>query len=218
MKKTIFVFLILIISINPIYSQIDSLRSQISKVEDSNYILALKARQLLLARLKNDEKEKALELKNYLLNNLKEKNDNLSLWEIITIDYLTDNFSEIFNLSENSLSQSCRVSTPPDNISNDFYKLLISRYKIILNSIDKTNLSDDYKDFLKLDLNIHVNWNKIEQEEKNILGKAFIEKYPNSRFNNYLKQNVIYETKPSKCRADLFFEMTSKISIFALSA
>ncbi len=207
--KNILTFLFLFISYIA-SAQIDSIEIEILNYHNSKSEIISKARRLLLDKLMLGDYQKMKEIKDYLKNNIDNKEyPTLSVQEYWLILFWTQEFDELLSSIEQTVLQ-VDVRTSNEGIIQNFpetdelYKNLLEKsfeskhlLEILINS---SQLSAEEKDFLKLHLNyclLDLNNPSITQDSLNVQSDKFILKYSTSPYRPFIKRLIHYKIKIS---------------------
>ena len=203
-KLTPFVFCILL-SLN-LFGQADSLRNEILNYRDSKSDIIKNGRRILSEEIAKDNKHKVDELVRYLL--LQEDENYLAFYrqERWMLFYYIGNYNAVLQdvLLENSdyLQFNFHGILPPNDWLD--YKLtdqLLGKFNEIEQDIQSTVLLPVERSFLILKLNQILSYKEQSNISKDMLNSEateFINAYPNSEYEEYVRYNIRYQTEPSK--------------------
>jgi len=199
-------FILLLIAGRPVYAQIDSIANQISKYQNGKSDVISKGRRLLLDKYMENDNKKVGEIIDYFDKEIEDAN-YITLYPIERI-FLYYSLRDYRNILQSMLQYDSsyfvgfnkKIRPAPD----DLYKKLVeqSREKLtVLNlDIELSDLSNDEKDFLKLNLKNSL-WSKYDnfilQDTLNSNADTFLKKYPQSRYYKIVRKDIRYVIKPS---------------------
>ena len=195
--------------------QIDSVERQILN-SDSRSVIISKERSLLLDKFLVNDIEKVKEIKNYLIE--KEDENYIALYpaEHWLILYWTNEFEELLFLiknynpkkyvskysmySPNSMTRfySSRNDTRIAPLRrNRLFKTLLQYSKeneaTIINQIQSSNMNVEKKRFLQLHFENMIKKSNSYQDTLNIEGISFLETFPESQYNYFIRNHVVYK-------------------------
>lgn len=215
MKKHLFLILIISSAFNS-FAQKDSLKNQILNYTDSTLQIIVKGRGLLVQKFEEGDYQKVAEIKDYLLTKVQDKNYLvLSPFEYWYILYWTQQYNELLTSMAiqdsihdhpNSIPHSDLVFDQKIFPANDL--LLEKLHKRSKDSIlqldsfiDHSSLKEETKDFLKLRLqylNSLGDYKPATTDLLNLAADKFLESYPNSSHNTFIRKHIRYQFVPSK--------------------
>lgn len=204
MLKGFKISLFLIVFSNTVYSQIDSIKTQILQNEDSKSTIISKGRKLLLDKFVEGDLKKVKEIKDYLIKT--EDTDYFAFYpvEYWLILYWTNDYSELAE----SIQQSDSVKFASYNTRirplNDmlYYKLVEKSFSDeaqLKKQIQESDLDAETKKILNMNLDLLLIKNKqtiYAQDSLNEQADEFLETYPQSKFKNYTKTYIRYKLVP----------------------
>lgn len=187
-------------------AQDKDLEKEIMQYSESKSDLISKGRRLLTDKFLEGDLAKVKEVKDYLLKEV-EDDYYIALYpgEIFMIRYWTGEYeqlvSSIIDLDQEELARYSRKISPPRDM---MYVKLIERswenLEMLENNILDSSLDTQQKDFLLLYLNYMVSGEplmKMDQEEVNEMANLFMETYPESPYEEYLRNNIRYQYVPN---------------------
>lgn len=217
MKKYFFIFLMMILSIHHLHAQNDNIQNKIMN-NTSQTTLINKARLLLLDEFITKNFDEVKHIKNYL--NYEIDNENyvgLFDFEDILLSYWTQEYFDI--LSQINLLKiqfdNVKVTPEKDNLFLKVQSESIKNYYALVQSIKKSDIDVEDKDFLELLLNylISEKFNYalfrgvyMEDDKLDVLGAAFLNKYPESKYSKFVNDRMrnIYTKSDWAIGADIF--------------
>lgn len=201
MKKLILLSLILTNTIH-IKAQTDNIQNQILNYKDTTSEIINKGRKLLLEEYLRNNTEKVKEIKDYLIERVQNEN-YLTLYpiEYWLILFSTKEYDKIQNSIE--YFDSLIYKFYPGQIKPQQDLLLLKlREKsrndrlILISQIQDSNLEVEAKEYLKLHLDFCLENNdnyEINQQTLNDQSDRFIENYPNSEYEDFIRKYIRYK-------------------------
>ncbi len=220
MIKGFQITLILLIFTNCLYSQVDSIKSQILEYEDSKSVVISKGRKLLLDKFIEGDLLKVRDIKDYLVKT--EDNDYFAFhpveyWFIL---YWTKDYSELAESIQNFdsakvASYDTRIQPLTDMLYIKLVEKTFDNETLIKEQIQVSGLDPETKQMLSLNLD----WLLLEkrksiyaQDSLNDRADNFLETYTQSRFDNFTKKYIRYKQVPKNW--GMTFEFFSGYSIY----
>lgn len=201
MLKKLF-FLILSFVCAAAYAQEDSLKKEILAATGSQTMLIRNARMLLLDKFIQKDMNDVRRLKNFLNNDIDNEN-YIGLYQIedILLNYWTEDYMHIL-AGVNLLGDiSLNVKLRPDN-DYLFVKVRdesVKNYYGLQQSIQSAGLSAEDRDFLEIMLTYLVSGKfnfvigrsiTVEDDKLDSMGNEFLQKYPESKYTKFIKENI----------------------------
>lgn len=206
MKKTS-IFIVIILISNSIYSQIDSIQNEILKHSDTKSVLISKGRALLLDRFLEGEINEVKKIKDYLINDV-ENQDYVAFYpaEYWTLLFWTKEYDELlYRVSKYDSIKIVefrkKIKPQQDFLSLKVKNKSIDSLNILESNIQKSELSSENKDFLKLTLKGLISNSEnslITQDTINLLSDSFLNKYPNSKHEKFIRKYIRHKRIQSK--------------------
>ena len=217
MKKYLLSILIVSSAFNS-FAQIDSLQSQILNYTDSTSQIIIKGRGLLSDKFEEGDYQKVREIKDFLLSKVQDKNYVVFYpYEYWYILYWTQQYNELlanmafhdstdYNRYNNllpfdDLSFEKKVSPTNDLLMDKLYKRSKDSLLQLHSFIDHSSLKEEDKDFLKLRLQYITsmgNYKPATRDSLNLSADKFLESYPTSSYNKFIRKYIRYEFVHSK--------------------
>lgn len=219
LKALILLLNIIFLSTN-IFAQEDSLREEILNYENPQFELINKGRLMTIDKLLEFDKKKVTQLLNYLVST-EEKSDYVVFYpaEKWLLFYWTEQYE---NVIEGVLKYDyayvemiySKIRPPEDLLLVKLIYILKEQNINIKNQIRISGLSQEEKDFLLLNLDyLLMDYDSNSaQDGINVTANNFLNDYPSSKFNNYIRSYVRNEYIPSNW--GLAFEFFSGYGIF----
>ena len=203
MKKYLMILCLLLVPTKS-FCQKDTIQKEILNFGDSKSELIAKGRGLLMEKFITNDFKKVKEIKDYLLSAVV-NNDYVVFYpaEYILITYFTQDYDEILESITRYSSfvdeASERRIKPQDDLLLDKILSKSRQSRVFLyRSIDSADLNDSDKEFLIINLESILSVNSDQfQPWLNILADNYLENYPDSRYNDYIRKYVRYEITPS---------------------
>ena len=206
--RTILTSFIFFLCLVPITGQTnDTIRQEILDQSSSKVEILSKGRKLLLDNLEKGDLFKVMEIKNELIREVDSKpNEVFFSGEYKLILYWTEEYGDLLAYIKSDISKTDdQMAKPLLNMhatSDQLYKNISLKsaesYDVIVHFLDDAQLTDVEKDFLEL----HLYWmlfgpNSTKETEAltqmNDLAEDFLEKYPNSEFEQFTRNNIRYK-------------------------
>ncbi|MGI6479631.1 MAG: hypothetical protein ACOX0M_09355 [Salinivirgaceae bacterium] len=194
---------ILIIFSNCLYSQDDSIRSQILNYEDSKSIIISKGRGLLLDKFIEGDLAKVKEIKDYLI---KIEDDYFIAFyprEYWFVLYWTKDYSELaenlLNYAPAKVDNYCiRIRQPYNKLFDRLKEMTLKNKTLIKGQIQDSDLDSETKQILDLNLEcILLDLKNIyAQDSLNEQADNFLKTYPQSKFEDFTKKHIRYKLIP----------------------
>lgn len=214
MKTALFLGMALFFAFLPAKSvaQEDSLRSRILNYQPSRHDFLDKGRRLLLENFVKNDIGKVTDIKNVLL---KENEGNVYETfypiEYIYLLYWTEEYAELTDFIkqwdfEQQVSNSVGILARVDNLYSALLQKTAANKDILNISIKNGLLSDMDKDFLTLQLEDiirtgkntrGIDFNSEDTKRINDLSDAFLENYPDSPYDEIVRETIRYKLEPS---------------------
>lgn len=216
-------YIALLFSIFPILlsGQEKDLEQEILNYSETQGEIISKGRRMLLDKFLEGDIEKVREIKDYLLTEVQNE-DYVALYpgEQWMIMYWTGEYEQlpetILQINEEFLEKFRRRIAPERDL---LYTKLVEKswdqLPMLEEQINISALDTNSKDFLLLHLNFMVSGEplmKLSQEEINTMANLYLEAYPKSNYEDYIRNNIRYQVVPSKWRFG--FEFFSGLGIF----
>lgn len=204
MIKGFKISLIFILFSNCLYSQVDSIKSQILDYDDSKSTIISKGRKLLLDKFIEGDLKKVKELKDYLIET--EDNDYFAFYpaEYWFVLYWTKDYTE---LSENIQqfdsakvsSYNTRIRPINDMLFNKLKEKSFNSETLLKRQIQDSELDTETKKVLSMNLDWLLLENRLTiyaQDSLNEQADNFLETYSPSKFEDFTKTYIRYKQVP----------------------
>lgn len=204
MIKGLKITLILIVFTNCLYGQVDSIKTQILKYEDSKSTIISKGRKLLLDKFIEGDLKKVDEIKDYLIE--VEDEDYFSFYpaEYWFISYWTKDYLELAkNIqqfdSAKVASYNTRIRPLNDMLYNKMKERTFEKEIDIKTQIENSDIDAETKQILTLNLDWLLLENRksiFAQDTLNIQADSFLETYTKSDYEDFTKTYIRYKLVP----------------------
>lgn len=220
MIKRIKFTLCILLFANCLFSQNDSIKSQILQHEDSKSTIISKGRRLLLDKLIEGDLNKVREIKDYLVKT--EDDDYFAFypseyWLILywTKDYneLKDDLQKYNDKRINSLKK--RIHPSSDLLYDKLKEKSILNEPQIKKQIQNAQLDAETREFLTLTLDqllIENGNNRFAQDTINDRADQFLKAYDSGKYEEFTKKYIRYKLVPKNW--GMVFEFFSGYSIY----
>jgi hypothetical protein len=220
MMKGFQITLILLILSNCLYSQVDSIKSQILDYEDSKSTIISKGRKLLLDKFIEGDLMKVKDIKDYLIKN---EDDNYFAFypaEYWFVLYWTKDYSELTESlqsfdSTKVASYNTRIRPSNDMLYNKLKEKTIKNETQLKEQIQVSDLDSETKQILSLNIDwllLENSKNIYAQDSLNERADNFLETYAQSKFDDFTKTYIRYKQVPKDW--GMTFEFFSGYSIY----
>lgn len=204
--KKIFILLLVIISSIVVFAQNDSLQNEILNYSKSKTVIISNGRALLIDNLLEGDIKKAEEIKDYLVNEVKDQSyEVFSSREYWLITYWTQDYNDLINSIDDHISRSeicLRGGYPRGDLMYEKLILKSQQSKGLLETFIKdSNISYEEKDLLLMHLNyllFEIDYPSISRDSLNLMADSFILKYSNSKYICFIRDQIRYKVLPSK--------------------
>jgi hypothetical protein len=220
MKRATTIFIIGILTITKLFGQTDSLKNEILKYKDEKSETILKGRKLTLDKFIENDKNKVSELLEFLQN--EENEDYLIFYpaEKWLLYYWTQQYQKVLkgvqDFDSTYIAKMNRQIKPQSDLMLIKIKeKLFQQRPEIKHQIFQSGLTEEEKSFLALNFDfllLSYDNKGITQDTLNVFSKKYLQDYPNSNFDNYVRKYIRYEFEPSKW--GLAFEFFSGYGVF----
>lgn len=200
------------------YAQEKSSKSDTLLLEESRMEQIERLRSLLIDAIIDEDIEKIAKLENAL----KEKNNknylSLYLYEEIALKYLFNGYDEILSyiLYLDTAKQNFQniIRPRPDNLGQVLQSKMLAKSHVTQSTINNSTLEEEEKKILIIN---HILWlgkadTTMSQDSLNTVSIDFIEKYPSSKYGNYVKKNALFVYQASNW--GLGFDFFSGYGVF----
>ena len=206
MIKNSLLFIALIIAL-PGLAQQDSIQKEIFNYSNSRPELIRKGRSLLLEKFLEEDFEKVRELKTYLLHEV--QNEDYAAFypaENWLLMYWTEEYDElltsVINFGEQEIQEfETKIKPDPQMFFQKVRLESINSLPQLKYRLHLSDLSEEQKDFLLIYLNYLLSDSDFPpngQEELNSMADEFLEKHPDSDYENFIRENIRFKYAPSK--------------------
>lgn len=184
----------------------ETIEDEIKNVGDTNEILVLKARKLLLNNLENGDFQKAGDIVEYAERTFQDSVTVFSVYERLLVSFWVSDYDSVVSLVLNRLDSNGYFSpllyfyhpqrsplTFVDYFFDDLFSLSLENKKLLVDRVNNSNLSKEEKEVLRLTLNKElIDLENYEEEQQAINREAdfFLEKYPESKYSEYIGSYV----------------------------
>lgn len=220
MKTTALIFLIGVFSVSKLFGQVDSLKNEILKYKDEKSETILKGRKLTLDKFMENDKVKVIELLEFLQK--QENEDYLAFYpsEKWLLYYWTQQYQQVLKDVQDFDStymgrMNRQVKPQRDLLLIKIKEKLFQQRNEIKQQILQSDLNEEDKNFLALNFDyllFSYDNKEITQDSLNIFSNKYLQKFPHSNFDKYVRQYIRYEFVQSKW--GLAFEFFSGYGIF----
>lgn len=212
--------LILLLFSNCLYSQIDSIKSQILDYEDSKSTIISKGRKLLLDKFIEGDLMKVKDIKDYLIKTEDENYFAFYPAEYWFVLYWTKDYLELAESiqsfdSAKVASYNIRIRPLNDMLYDKLKEKAFNNEALIKEQIQVSDLDSETKQILSLNFDwlLFENRNNIyAQDSLNERADNFLETYSQSRFTDFTKTYIRYKLVPKNW--GMTFEFFSGYSIY----
>jgi len=181
----------------------DTVKSKPHTDELTRSELISKNRMALLDNLIAGKTEKVIRL-NYFLTNTLSDVHYFALYPVeeFLIQYQTGQFKAVLRSVVNfdSTRMSMRTKIPPanDDLDNKLHELTANIYTIILDSIQRSLIPGEDKEFLSLLLaSLCADEKKFSQDTLNLMADHFLARFPRSNYSLFTRQYLRFEYIPA---------------------
>lgn len=200
-------FLVVFCSAERVSGQNDSIAREIDQAVEPKVITMAKARALLLDNLLAGDLEKVKQIKDYMVGSLNDEYHNsLSQQEFWIILYYTHEWDELsqslLNYSYNT-GEAWKVQPMHDMMGIRLGSIARAQHMLLEQEIQASMMESIKKDFLVLALRTILETSdfsltELNQQEINLLATAFLKKYPESPYHDFVRRNVTqrFEVSP----------------------
>lgn len=196
--------LILLLLSNCLFSQVDSIKTQILDYEDSKSVIISKGRKLLLDKFIEGDIQKVGEIKNYLIKT--EDDDYFAFYpaEYWFVLYWTKDYIELAESIQQFTSvkvtnSNTRIPPINDMLYNKLKEKTLKYEANIKGQIEDSELDIETKQILTLNLDwlLLENRNSIfAQDTLNKQADSFLETYNKSNYEDFTKTYIRYKQVP----------------------
>lgn len=217
MKKHLFIILIISSAFRS-FAQRDSLQNQILNYTDSTSEIIIKGRGLLADKFVEGDYQKVREIKDFLLSKVQDKNYVVFYpSEYCYILYWTQQYNKLLasmairdsinNYPYRSIQHfddlrfDKQISPPNDLLQEKLYRRSKDSILQLYSFIDNSSLKKEDKDFLKIRLQYITSMSDYKpatRDSLNLSADRFLESYPNSSYNSFIRKYIRFEFVPSK--------------------
>lgn len=218
--KEIKIIVILLLYSNCLFSQVDSIKSQILNYEDSKSTIISKGRKLLLDKFVEGDLGKVKEVKDYLVKT--EDDDYFAFYptEHWLILYWTKDYAELAESIQNfdSLKQagySSKIRPLKDMLYDKLNEKSFENETKLKQQILDSELEEEVEQMLILNLDWLLIDNREEKNAQDYLNAeadSFRKTYSASRFNEFIGQFIRFKLVPKEW--GMAFEFFSGYSVF----
>ena len=190
----------------------DSIRQEILGQSNSKLEILTKGRSYLLDNLQKGDLYKVREIKDALIHEVNnDVNEAFFPGEYSLILYWTEEYADLLDYiqTDGAKTETYRAKPMLNVLANtdQLYKNISEKsaesYDVMIHFLDEAQLTNEQKDFLEL----HLYWmlfgpnNATETEsldEMNERADAFLQEYPNSQFEQYVRSNIRFKLAQSE--------------------
>ena len=206
--KTILSTFIFFLCLAPLIGQTnDTIRQEILGQSPSKLEILSKGRRLLLENLQKGDLFKVMEIKDVLISEADNNvNEVFFPGEYTLILYRTEEYSDLLayiksdagNVEDFRSERMLDMLASTDQLYKNISLKSAESYEVIIHFLDESELAEVEKDFLEL----HLYWmlfgpNSAKETEAladlNDRADVFLEKYPNSEFEQYVRNNIRFK-------------------------
>ena len=203
--------LILLLFLRPVSSfcQRDSIKKEILNHNDEKAVTILKGRSLLIEKFLIGDLMKVKEIKDYLISDIEDRNYAVfypeEYWLIL---YWTQEYRELIeSISHDNYLQINSFASKIKPQDNQLFNTILNQSDSeesrmhLFRSINNSNLPDIDKEFLAINLDFLLSINKDESTKQELFNESadkFLTKYPDSKFDNYIRIYIRNKLVPVK--------------------
>ena len=207
MKKIIIISIAIVCSYSTAFAQTDSLKDAILKYEDTISLAIKNGRKLLLDDFQKNDKVKTQLLFTYLTTKV-ENDDYIAVYPIenILINYWLGQYAVIDSntliYTPEYIKNNDRKLRPHNDLLYDKLRTyMTSNKEEQIKQIESAGLEEEDKSFLKINLIFFLSdFKRLSpmQDTLNTLTTDFFTKYPNSKYEPYIRDQIRWAFVPSK--------------------
>lgn len=185
-----------------VYSQNDTISNQSFTYSKTEIIS--RYRNLLIDNIISHNPYRLEEIFNKLVEDFDKSYVTLNQNEKWMLCFILNKYDFIINEITNSFSQntdteSLEVKFKNDQLNDFLYKTIIKNEFGLSHEIRATNLEEIDKDFLLLLLKVYTTkTDNTYQEKLNSEATFYIDKYPDSKYDSYIRNNIRFKFEPKK--------------------
>lgn len=197
-KSLVFSFITILLFVNKSNSQDYPIADRHPKIEKIE-----RARALLIDAIIEHDKVQAREITTYLTELEDENYLTIFKQEYWLISYWVGDFDKILNdfarLKTSNGTVMSRVIPRQDMLYAKILEYMRDMHEEVISSIKAYQIPSTERDFLELNFKYMIardDFPVISQKDLNLLSDDFLEKYPNTMFEEYIRQNIRHVYKP----------------------
>ncbi len=202
------------------YSQSDNIIREIAMYRDSSSMLISNARNLLVSKLRSDDKKAVIELRDFLVK--AETKDHVSLFptERWLIGYYLNDLVDVLltvNQFDSAYYSSFKYRKRPeyDLLEKSLSDYTTENFFLITSNIESSAFMLEEIDFLKLHLKFLIeisNQTNKPSDALNDSASRFISQYPHSRNVLFVRRYIRYQFEPSSGGTSGYFGMGARLN------
>jgi hypothetical protein len=214
-------FLVLMLTVISVAGQEDPIEKQILNFDDSRSVMISRGRNFLLDRFIQDDIDKVKEIKDFLIEKAEDENYTalypvehfLILYWTREYDELGSVISKLDSLKLERYNQ--RIRPPVDMLFQKLQERTLEYAEVLEKRIQNARIDPETKEFLLLNFRYLMADTDIDpylQDTLNTKASMFLEEWPQSSYNTYIKRFVRHRYVPKKW--GMAFEFFSGYGIY----
>ena len=191
---------------SPSFAQKDSIENQILNFTDGYSAIIMKGRGLLEQKFMEGDYKKVAEIKEYLENKVRDTQYivfyPLENWYLL---YWTKDYNGLLKTIpltlQSRVSYQQKIKPPEDLLLKKLIKKTRESILALQADIQSSDLAQMDKDFLSLHLKYTAtagHENQPDTDSLNTFANTFLAAYPNSKYEEFVRENIRFQLAPSK--------------------